>query len=262
MIVNSFRSEWVKLRRRNFFFGTFGGLTLAASFFSILMFTQAPATGEGGGGLPSLQELALPNGLIHGVTQAIILLGIVAFGIAASQVAMEFSLGTLRQLLVREPRRAVLLIGKYLALISFVLAAVIFASFVTGGVSIAMAHARHVPTHAWFTSTGIHDLTKALGTLLLAVIGFATLGFAAGLFLRSSVLAVIVGFAYLVPVENVVEHVWLSARAWLPGNLLNVVGQGGTGYSSLGRALVISVIYLAVIGALASVTFLRRDITA
>jgi hypothetical protein len=31
----------------------------------------------------------------------------VAFGIAASQVASEYSLGTLRQLLIRQPRRAV-----------------------------------------------------------------------------------------------------------------------------------------------------------
>ena len=103
MIVASFRSEWVKLKRRNLLVGTYAGLALAASLFAVLLFAQAPATG--GGGLPSLAQLAQPDGLIHGVNRAAVLLGVVAFGIAATQIASEYSLGTLRQLLVRQPRR-------------------------------------------------------------------------------------------------------------------------------------------------------------
>jgi ABC-type transport system involved in multi-copper enzyme maturation permease subunit len=262
VILDAVLSEWVKLRRRTLLGGTFGGLALAASFFMILMFAQAPATGEGSGGLPSLVGLAQPNGLIHGVSQAIVLLGIVAFGIAASQTASEFSLGTLRQLLVRQPRRLTLLAGKSLGVMSFLLAAVVFAALVAGGAALVMAHLRHVPVGAWFSSTGIRDLTRALGTLLLAVIGFATLGLAAGLLLRSSVLAVIVGFAYLLPVENIIEHLVPATRQWLPGSLLGVVGQGGTSYSSLGRAVVISAIYLAVVASLTATAFHRRDVTA
>ena len=87
----------------------------------------AQATANGGGDLPSLTQLAQPNGLIHGVNRAAVLLGIVAFGIAASQIASEYSLGTLRQLLVRQPRRAVLLAGKFLAVLTFMLGAVVFA---------------------------------------------------------------------------------------------------------------------------------------
>jgi ABC-2 type transport system permease protein len=261
VILDAFISEWVKLRRRTMLVGTFGGLALAASIFAILLFSQAPATG-GGGGLPSLQELAQPNGLIHGVGQAIVLLGIVAFGIAAFQIASEYSLGTLRQLLVRQPRRLTLLAGKWLGVVSFLLAAVVFAAVVTGGVAVVMAHVRHVPVGAWFSSAGIRDLTKALGTLLLALIGFATLGLAVGLFLRSSVLAVIVGFVYLLPVENIVEHLFPAAKQWLPGSMLLVVGQGGAAYSSLARALLISVVYLTVIASVTAATFQRRDVTA
>jgi ABC-2 type transport system permease protein len=262
VILDAFLSEWVKLRRWTLLVGTFGGLALAASFFTILMFTQAPAAGEHGGGLPSLQALAQPNGLIHGMTQATVLLGIVAFGIAASQVATEFSLGTLRQLLVRQPRRVTLLAGKCLGVVTFLVAAVIFAAVVTGGVALVLAHLRHVPVGAWFSSTGVMDLTRALGTLLLAVTGFAVLGFATGLFLRSSVLAIIVGFAYLLPVENIIEHVFPAARDWLPGSLLGVVGQGGTAYASFGRALLISVIYLAAVAVATATAFQRRDVTA
>jgi ABC-2 type transport system permease protein len=262
VILASFRSEWVKLRRHTLLLGTFGGLALAASFFSILVFTQAAKVGPGSADLPSLQVLAQPNGLIHGLSRAVVLLGIVAFGIAASQIATEYSLGTLRQLLVRQPRRAVLLIGKYLGVISFLASAVVFAAVVTGGVAVLMAHLRHVPVGAWFSATGMGDLTKALGQLVLSVIGFATLGLAVGLFLRSSVFAVIVGFAYLVPVENVIGRILPGTTRWLPGQLLVAVGQGGNSSTSMGRALLLSGLYLALIGGACVYTFVHRDVTA
>jgi hypothetical protein len=262
MILASFRSEWVKLRRRTLLFGTFGGLALAASFFSILVFSQAAPTGPGSADLPSLQTLAQPNGLIHGLSRAVVLLGIVAFGIAAAQMASEYSLGTLRQLLVRQPRRAVLLVGKYLAVLTFLVAAVVFAAVVSGGVAVVLAHVHHVSTSAWFSSTGMGDLTRALGQLLLAVIGFGTLGLAAGLFLRSSVFAVIVGFAYLVPFENVITRILPSTGRWLPGQLLAAVGQGGDSGASLSRGLLLSLVYLVLIGAVAVYAFIRRDVTA
>jgi hypothetical protein len=262
MILASFRSEWVKLRRRTLLFGTFGGLALATSFFSILVFSQAAPTGPGSADLPSLQTLAQPNGLIHGLSRAVVLLGIVAFGIAAAQMASEYSLGTLRQLLVRQPRRSKLLIGKYLGVISFLVAAIAVAAVLTGCVDVLLAHLRHVPTHAWFTSTGITDLTRALGELLLASVGFATLGMVAGLFLRSSVFAVIVGFAYLLPLEQLIERIFPGSKRWLPGQQLTYIGQGGAPASSFSRSLLIGAVYLAVAGAFAVYSFTRRDVTA
>jgi ABC-2 type transport system permease protein len=262
MIVQSFRSEWIKLRRPTLLFGTFGGVALAASFFTILTFTQASARGPGSLDLPSLQTLAQPNGLIHGMSRAVVLLGIVAFGVAATQIASEYSLGTLRQLLVRQPRRMTLLVGKFLAVISFLVATVVFASIVAGIVAIVLAHLRHVPVGAWFSSSGIADLTRALGELLLAVVGFGTLGFAAGMFLKSSVFAVILGIAYLLPFENILERIVPSTSNWLPGSLLGVVGQGGTSTVGFSRAMVISALYVVIVGFCTLTAFRRRDVTA
>src|SRR5581483_5557659 len=129
-------------------------------------------------------------------------------------------------------------------------------------VAVAMAHVRHVPVGAWFSATGIGDLTRSLGELVLAVIGFATLGLAVGLFLRSSVFAVIVGFAYLVPVEQVIQRIIPATGRWLPGQLLVAVGQGGNTSTSMGRALLLSAVYLVIIGGACLFTFLRRDVTA
>jgi ABC-2 type transport system permease protein len=242
--------------------GVFGGLSAAASFFVVLLFTQAAAVGPGSADLPSLVVLAQPNGLIHGVDRVVVLLGIVAFGVGAFQIASEYSLGTLRQLLVRQPRRWALLAGKYLAVVSFMVAVVVVASVIAGGVAIVMAHARHVPVGAWFSATGIRDLTGALGELVLAVVGFATLGLAAGLFLRSAVFAVIVGFAYLVAIENIVGRVLPATSKWLPGQLLLGVGQGGNATTTFPRALILSGAYLLVVAAVTTYAFARRDVTA
>jgi ABC-2 type transport system permease protein len=260
VIVASFRSEWVKLKRRNLFGGTYVGLAVAASLFAVLLFAQA--TANGGGDLPSLTQLAQPNGLIHGVNRAAVLLGIVAFGIAASQIASEYSLGTLRQLLVRQPRRAVLLAGKFLAVLTFMLGAVVFASLIATFAAFVMAHARHVPTGAWTSSAGITDLTRALGDLLLATVGFTTLGLVIGLLFRSSVTAIIVGFAYLIPVEAVITRIAPNSAAWLPGQLLQAIAAGGLAGTGFAHLLVVSIVYMTIAGVVATVVFVRKDVTA
>jgi ABC-type transport system involved in multi-copper enzyme maturation permease subunit len=262
MIWAAFRSEWVKLRRPTLLLGTVVGLSVAASLFVVLLFTQARHGGHDPGGLPSLDELAQPNGLIHGISRAVVLLGIVAFGIAASQVASEFSLGTLRQLLVRQPRRLVFLLGKYLAVVVFMVAAVAVAATFAGLVALAMAHLRGVPTTAWSSPTGISDLTRALGDMLLAVVGYATIGAIVGLVLRSSVAAVIVGFAWLLPVESIVIAIVHSTGTWLPGEMLTVIAQGGTSEVTMARALLLSAVYLLAASAAAAIWFDRRDVTA
>jgi ABC-2 type transport system permease protein len=258
--VAAFRSEWVKLKRPSLLVGSYVGLAIAASLFAVLLFAQAPTTGDGD--LPSLGQLAQPNGLIHGVNRAAVLLGIVAFGIAATQIASEYSLGTLRQLLVRQPRRPVLLAGKFLAVLTFMLGAVVFAALVATVACFVMAHVRHVPTTAWTSRAGIADLTRALGDLLLATAGFTTFGLVVGLLFRSSVAAVIVGFAYLLPVESVVTRIAPQSAAWLPGELLQAISAGGLSTAGFARSLVLSTIYLVIAGVVATAVFVRRDVTA
>jgi hypothetical protein len=60
-----------------------------------------------------------PDGFVHGVVTASTLIGVVGLCLFAATVASDYSQGTLRNLLVREPRRALLLSGKFLALALF-----------------------------------------------------------------------------------------------------------------------------------------------
>src|ERR1700733_12667703 len=133
----AFTSEWTKLRRPTLLASTFLGLAAAASVFVVLVFSQASATG----GIVTLHQLAQPNGLVIGVARAAMLLGVVAFGIAASQVASEYSLGV----------------------VTFLLLALCFAAVIAFVVALAAAHSRGVSTSAWFTGTGVADLLRELG---------------------------------------------------------------------------------------------------
>jgi ABC-2 type transport system permease protein len=258
MMWSAFTSEWTKLRRPTLFYSTFLGLAAASSLFVILMFSQATAYG----GIVTLHQLAQPNGLVIGVARASMLLGVVAFGIAAAQIASEYSLGTLRQLLVRQPRRAVLLSGKMLGVVTFLIGALCFAGVVALVVAVLAAGSRHVPTHAWFTGTGLEDLFRELGDLVLAVIGYSVLGLAIGMFVRSAVFAVIIGFAWLVAVENIITRIVPSVQQWLPGASITAVASAGGEGVGYAHGLILSGVYLVVAIGATTVVFLRRDVTA
>jgi len=258
MVWAAFTSEWTKLRRRTLLLSTFIGLAAAASLFVALMFSQATAYG----GIVTLHQLAQPNGLVIGVARASMLLGVVAFGIAASQVASEYSLGTLRQLLVRQPRRAVLLAGKMLAVITFLALALCFAAVIALIVAVVAAHSRDVSTSAWFTGTGLGDMFRELGDLALATVGYTVLGMALGQFVRSAVFAVIVGFAWLVAVENIITRIVPSTQQWLPGaSLVAVASAGGEGVG-YAHGLILGAVYVVAAIVAAMTVFLRSDVTA
>jgi ABC-2 type transport system permease protein len=258
MMWAAFSSEWTKLRRPTLLLSTFLGLAFAASLFVVLMFSQATANG----GIVTLHQLAQPNGLVIGVARASMLLGVVAFGIAASQVASEYSLGTLRQLLVRQPRRAVLLAGKMLGTITFLVTALCFAAVVALIVAVAAAQSRNVPTSAWFTGTGLGDLFRELGDLTLATIGYSILGIALGQFVRSAVFAVIVGFAWLIAVENIITRIVPSTEQWLPGASITAVASGGVEGVGYAHGMLLGALYVIVATAAAMTVFVRSDVTA
>jgi hypothetical protein len=60
----------------------------------------------------------------------------------------------------------------------------------------------------------------------------------------------------------IMERIFPATKRWLPGQLLTDVGKWGVAGSSLSRSLILSVLYLALFGALATYTFVRRDVTA
>ena len=263
MILRAFRSEWVKLQRRTLLVGTYLSLMAIAAFFTVLVFARAgqPSRGDRDR-FVSLAELAQADGLVRGLNRAAVLLGIVAFGIAAAQMANEFTLGTIRQLLVRQPRRLTLIAGKHLAILTFLAGALVVAFVGAGVAATAMAHGRGISTSAWTSSTGLADLGRSLVDIALATAGYATLGMIVGLVLRSPVISVMAGLVYLLIIDNVLSAIVSGADRWLPGQLLNTIASGGDSTTPIVTAVVTVAAYLIVAAGASLAMFARRDITA
>ena len=88
------------------------------------------------------------------------------------------------------------------------------------------------------------------------------LGMALGQFVRSAVFAVIVGFAWLIAVENIITRIVPSTQQWLPGASILAVASGGGEGVSYGHGLILGAVYLVVAIAAAMTVFLRSDVTA
>ncbi len=269
-MLNAYRSEWVKLKRPSLFFGTYGAIAAITVLATVITFATAGhafghGTGQGPGGAGvaiSFRQLAQSNGLTIGITGAGTVLGVIAFAVAAAQTAGEYSLGTLRNLLVRQPHRLSLLAGKYVAIVTFLTGAVLLAAAAGSGTAAVMAHVRGIDMQAWTSFAGLRSYETALGDIILAVVGYATLGLFLGVVLRSSVAAISIGIAYLLPVEMLISNFARGADAWLPGQLLTAVDQDGTAAVGFEAALLKIALLLLVLAAGAAVVFTRRDVTA
>src|ERR1700730_11976992 len=123
-MFGAYSSEWVKLRRRAMLlWGLGGGLIFAvlATVFTIERAVRNFSFGVGQHGIRvTFAALEAPDGLVHGVIDVSGLSGIVALCLFAGAFATEYSQVTMRNLLVREPRRIQLLTGKFLALTAFI----------------------------------------------------------------------------------------------------------------------------------------------
>ena len=109
-MLGAFSSEWIKLRRRS---DAAVGLRRRALLrrarddlhdrAGVEDPTAFDACGDRYGSAVAVLEL--PNGLVHGVIDVSALIGIVSLCLFAGAFATEYSQGTMRNLLVREPRR-------------------------------------------------------------------------------------------------------------------------------------------------------------
>jgi ABC-2 type transport system permease protein len=262
-MFGAFSSELVKLRRRSMLLWGFGGgllFTVLATVFTIERATKTLAPGFHGHGFRITDaQLSRPDGLVHGVVDVSNLVGIVALCLFAGAVATEYSQGTLRNLLVRQPRRAQLLSGKFLALALFIGVAVVLAIAVAAAVAFALAPAKGIDTSAWTSSTGINDLVQSILHVWLSCIGYGILGTALAIVLRSPAVAIAVGVGYVLPGEAIINALWDNGDRWLPGQLLSALAHGGTASASYAHALVTLCAYGAVITAGTLLLFARRD---
>ena len=172
------------------------------------------------------------------------LLGIIAYCVFAAQTAQEYTYGTLRNLLVRQPGRLRLLAGKLISMKLFALLMV----FISGVVAIAIAYflapGAEVVTNLWFTSDGWSQIIHTFISVAISVVGFGILGMIMGLLLRSPISSIAIGVLWILIIESLLGAVKSSTLDWLPGNQLQVIAMGGTPQVSYSHGMTLAAIYI------------------
>ena len=262
-MIRVFLSEWRKLRRPTLFVGTLGIVFLLSVLITSLLFLLLDSDGGNGprGRVITRESLALPSGLYLGFTNFAGLLGTIALSVFAAQTALEYTNGTLRNLLVRQPKRLLLLAGKYVAMCSFALLTVIVSAIGSIGISLALAETKNVNTDAWFTNDSLQLLYSNLGNVYLSVIAYGTIGMAVGIILRSPISSIAISLAWILILEGILSFTVDGLDKWLPGQLMSLISESSNADISYTYALVGSGLYLVIFGTIATGLFVRRDVS-
>lgn len=260
----AFLSELVKLRRRGMAYAAAIVAFAVALAVGLAVGTASESTTSRTGPFSGGQDVAAivgADGFAETLANGASLVGVIALAIFAFAVAWEYSQGTLRNLLVRQPRRLRLMAGKLLALAAFSAVALAIAVAVALAVGLVTAQLRGLDVSAWFTGAGLRATLVASGELILAALGWGVFGALLGVVLRSPTSAIVAGVGWALPLESLLVAAWSTGESWLPGQLLRAIAEGGTSGVSLGRAALIFAAYATLGLAVASLTLTRRDVT-
>jgi ABC-2 type transport system permease protein len=263
-MIRAFRSELTKLRRWSVLVG--GTLmiviTVLVGYFAL---TQVAAGVSAGSMLaPLVPALRTTQGLVTLVGGADYLVTAIAIMIVAANVAMEWSQGTIRNLLVREPGRLRLLAGKMLALLLFVVLCEAVALLAGAGISLVVAQSHGISTAPWTGAQGVSTFFSFFGNRLLSIVGVSLLGMCVAVLTRSTGAAVGISLAYVLAADPLINLVWQAGNEWLPARLFNdyltgVDGVPPMGYSS---ALVVALLWIIGFVLVGAAVFRLRDVTA
>ncbi len=226
-MTNAFFSEWLKLRRRAMLLGGIGATMAVTALATVVQLVTVGDDGAPGGSTVTVASLQEAGGLAAGVAGAATFIGAVTLTLWAINMANEYTLGTLRNLLVRQPHRLRLLAGKLLALASFTVVAVTLASAMSIAMSFAMAPVNGIDTSAWTTTSALGEVASTWTNTVLAAIGFGLIGASLGIFLRAPAGAIGAGLAWLLIGELILSQAWNEVGRWLPGQLLQAISEGG-----------------------------------
>ena len=254
-------SEWVKIRRSVLVpWGTIA-MVVAACLTTALTYGFAGTISLSGpmGRGTSTASLELPSGVVVGLRNSLPILGIIVFALAYWQMAAEYEQGTLGNLLIRQPRRSVLLRGKFVAFSAWVVGALTLTTVTSVTVAFVIARQQDVITDEWTLLAGLSAIAVAFVAGALGTMGFAILGMSVAIVFRSSVIAFGVVAAYLILLEPVLSVTLMGAAGYLPGRLLAAAAQGGTTSIDWSHAWIGTMLYMAIPAAVAAVSFVRRD---
>jgi hypothetical protein len=262
-MIRAYRFELLKLRRRSVAFAI-AGVAALSLLATLLTFGLASSSGRPNdqGYVSTIPQLRGHEGLTAGFVDGMSLLGLLVFVVFLIATTSEFGGGTIRPILINQPRRISWAIGKVGALLTL-LAVTITAAFVVAlAGAVSMAPARGISMDAWFTGNGIGHAAAAWLAGLAGTGLYGIAGIALGLLARSTVVALAIGIAWTFPLEHIIQNAWSGATGVFPGLSFDAVARGGVPNASLTHAVLTALLYAAVGGGIALVALAKRDVTA
>lgn len=262
-MINAFRAEWVRLLRVRTLLAVAIPLALFPALLTVLSFAAGTGTSGPGPGshlTVNLSDLTASDGYLVGIDPAATVVGVVVMVFVAVSFGADYTYGTVRNLLVRGPRRTLLLTGRLLAMLAFIAAPLLLS--VTGAVVAAWitAPSYDVSTGAW--TAVVTESAASWVALVVAAVGWGTVGAALGTVLRSVAGAVAVGVVWVLPVESSLSAVWDGSGRWLPGAVFDAAAGQGSDALSLTAAVALVVVYSAIAYVGAAWLLNSRDVLA
>jgi ABC-2 type transport system permease protein len=282
VILAALRAEWFKLVRRRAIWVTIGlMLVLAVGIEYVLVYVVAthppPAAASRAGESLAAARMALyPASVIKkSVANDSGLIGICALIVGVLVQGSEYSWGTVKTAFVQLPGRVSLVLGQLgsLALLVLVMALALFAfnalsSYVIGSLD--------SQSSGWPPAL---DFIKGVGAAWLILYVLAVLGFGLATIFKQSALAIGLGLAYVLVIENLVfgllgnlGNPFNQIQQWFPiangGYLQQSFGKVNSGTTSVvatssasaGHAVTVLVVWLVAIAVVSAALVRARDV--
>lgn len=257
-MIRSYVSEWIRFRKT-----ARVGIVVMVGFVVLLSFmlflggdSMGPGEGGHGGPIGGAADLASDDGALAALSTTANLIGVVSIALFALSVARDFELGTIRNLLVGQPRRATLLSGKLLAVATYVVIGVVVAGGVAAVLAVALAPGQDISTEPWTVAASF----GILGTTAVAAVLYGLVGAVLAMLTRSAAISITAGVAYLLIVENLLGLIWDTAGEWLPAGVIAAFASGGTELVSFEKSVALATGYVILGLVVMYVTFVRRDV--
>lgn len=260
-MIGAFKAEVIKLTRPRSLVLTGLGLAVFAVIATSVAFLAAedgPPTGRA----PTLQTLAEAGGGTEAFALGMSATGFFVFVVMTANWAGEFSQGTFRTTLMKQPRRMVVLGGKLTGILAFAAIVLLAGEVLTWALSIPMASVQDVSTSEWFTIEALGEAVSTYVNVLLVVSAWAVFSMMLGLVIRSTPIALGIGIAWAGPFEHITQEAWSAASGIYPGLLLEALAVGGNDDVSYVRAIALVAVYASLAALVSIVTFTRRDIAS
>jgi hypothetical protein len=257
------KAELVRLVHRRTLIITAGAALLFSMVAALSVFSSAETSGVASRrGGTTLAALAGHGGGTEAFAVGASFVGFFVFVTFIALLAGEFSGGTFRALLLREPRRLRVIVGKLAGILLVAAAAVAFAEACTFVLSLILAPTKDIATTDWFSLRSLGEAGRDYATVFAGVAGWAIFGTTLAVIFRSTPIALGVGFAWAGPFENITVDSWHAGYRFFPGQVLGSLIRGGTVELGLGRALLTAAVYAGVAATVTLALVSRRDVTA